>query len=143
MDFVTPISFLVIYFILISRVKFFSFYGTIERGQYALIYILYLLIFLIPLSIFPLSIFSFDSPNLLSFEISFFIFVRLLRLTFDVRRFHDFGASGWWSLLFFIPLISIGEKSEPFVECQHCKTKCNISVLNNNNYYLDVAPVNK
>ena len=31
--------------------------------------------------------------------------------------------------LFFIPLIPIGEKSQPFVECQHCKTKCNISVL--------------
>ena len=45
--------------------------------------------------------------------------------------------------LFFIPLISIGEKSQPFVECQHCKTICNISILNNNNYFLDGTPVNK
>tara|TARA_Y100001970_G_scaffold256356_1_gene334009 strand:- start:442 stop:1119 length:678 start_codon:yes stop_codon:yes gene_type:complete len=42
----------------------------------------------------------------LYFVVSLIIFVRLLRLTFDVRRFHDFGASGWWSLLLFIPLIN-------------------------------------
>ena len=45
--------------------------------------------------------------------------------------------------LFFIPLIPIGEKSQPFVECQHCKTIWDISVLNDNNYYLDDTPVNK
>ena len=42
--------------------------------------------------------------------------------------------------LFFIPLIPISEKSEPFVECQHCKKIWDVSVLEDNNYFLDGTP---
>ena len=45
--------------------------------------------------------------------------------------------------LFFIPLIPAGEKSQPFVECQHCKSNWHTSVLDQNNYYLDGTPVTK
>ena len=45
--------------------------------------------------------------------------------------------------LFFIPLIPVGEKSHPFVECQHCKSNWHTSVLDQNNYYLDGTPVTK
>ena len=45
--------------------------------------------------------------------------------------------------LFFIPIIPAGEKSQPFVECQHCKSNWHTSVLDQNNYYLDGTPVTK
>ena len=45
--------------------------------------------------------------------------------------------------LFFIPLIPVGEKSQPFVECQHCKSNWHTNVLDQNNYYLDGTPVTK
>ena len=44
--------------------------------------------------------------------------------------------------LFFISLIPIGDKSQPFVECQKCKNHWDISVLEDNNFYLDETPVN-
>jgi len=45
--------------------------------------------------------------------------------------------------LFFIPLIPVGKKSQPFVECQHCKNNWHTSVLDQNNYYLDGTLVTK
>ena len=45
--------------------------------------------------------------------------------------------------LFFIPIIPVGKKSQPFVECQHCKNNWHTSVLDQNNYYLDGTPVIK
>ena len=44
--------------------------------------------------------------------------------------------------LIFISLIPIGDKSQPFVECQRCKNHWDTSVLENNNFYLDETPVN-
>ena len=43
--------------------------------------------------------------------------------------------------IFFIPILPIGEKSQPYVECQKCKTNWDISVLDDNNYYLDGSSV--
>ena len=45
--------------------------------------------------------------------------------------------------LFFIPIIPVGEKSQPYVECQHCKNNWHTNVLDQNNYYLDGKPVTK
>ena len=106
MDYVSPISFFVIYFILINRVRFFSFYGTIGRGQYFLIYILYFVIFYFLFATTLNETFFFTDNYTLPFVVSFFIFGRLLRLPIDVRRFHDIGFSGWYSLLLFLPIIN-------------------------------------
>ena len=42
--------------------------------------------------------------------------------------------------LFFIPLIPMGDKTEPEVECQTCNKFYATDVLESNNYYLDGTP---
>ncbi len=42
--------------------------------------------------------------------------------------------------LFFIPLIPMGDKTDPGVECQTCKKFYDTNALEDNNYYLDGAP---
>lgn len=42
--------------------------------------------------------------------------------------------------LFFIPIFPIGEKNEPYVECQLCQRTYYTDVLENNNFYEDGRP---
>ena len=61
----------------------------------------------------------------------------------SVKTEYTAKSSSQYFTLFFIPIFPIGEKKEPYVECQTCKRTYYTDVLESNNYYLDGSPFKK
>ncbi|MFC1491939.1 zinc-ribbon domain-containing protein [Nitrospinota bacterium] len=61
----------------------------------------------------------------------------------SIKTEYTAKSSSQYLTLFFIPIFPVGEKSEPFVECQTCKRTYCTDVLKNNDYNLDGSPFKK
>jgi len=85
--------------------NYFNFSGRATRKQYWMFYLFYIL-FLILLTVLDVMLDTYNEEvgmGLLSGIFALLMFIPSLSILF--RRFHDIGRSGWWILLFLIPLI--------------------------------------
>ena len=103
------ISFTILYYLLCTEVKFFSFDGRISRVNYWKVYFFLYSLLMVPYIWLLFSILSSVVQEDIASQITLlgFIFYRALRIPIDVRRCHDINFSGWHSIMLFIPLINL------------------------------------
>lgn len=94
----------------IDDLRSFDFNGRMNRAKYWM-YILYgfLLSWVIEFMLSMIvGIIGSEEVLLLSIVLSFVLYIvfAILTLPFTVRRLHDLNKSGWWYLIFLIPIIN-------------------------------------
>ena len=80
----------------------FSFSGRRKRADHILLYIVYIIAF----SIWSMVSLPLMGESLLLFWVGLILILNLA-INNHVKRLHDLGHSGWWVLLFIVPLINL------------------------------------
>ncbi len=79
--------------------KYFQFSGRASRKEYWMFVLVFCMVSLVIESVFAYALFSrYGSSAAMTLTIFFFSFVFLHFLAVYIRRLHDIGVSGWWSL---------------------------------------------
>lgn len=82
------------------------FEGRASRLEFAKVFFL---VIVVALSISALSVIDGIPENVkIILFIAFAVIGNFFLITAGVRRLHDFGRSGWWYLLMFVPIASVG-----------------------------------
>lgn len=86
------------------------FKGRIGRMQYFVTSIILMLVVLFPGNLFVSFSFEFDGIILLIFLLMLFVVYVVsmtLEISITVRRLHDIGMSGWFTLILFVPFLNL------------------------------------
>lgn len=112
--------------------------GRLSKSNFIISYcfLIFLLFLLLTLEVIILALIGLKYASILFYYPIFYIIVAVVQFfafSLLTRRFHDLGRSGWWSLLFAIPLVNIlvllvllfsigDEKANKYGEPQDTKT---------------------